>query len=166
MLVICPETQRPAGVSVDARRAALTSLAGERVLRLTACTRWPERGGCGQECLAEIRRSPEDCLVRRVLADWYRTRSCAFCGKAFASVDSYDHEATWWYDKKPALWSPDGHAVEWREVPVETLPELLETHRAMCRDCLIVDKLRRTHPDFITVRPARRHRITHRDAPG
>jgi hypothetical protein len=74
-------------------------------------------------------------------------------------VDSYDHVARWWYDKKPALRSPDGRTVEWREVAVETFPEVLETHRPVCWDCLIVDKLRRTHPELITVRP-------HRGLPG
>jgi len=155
MLVTCPETGRPAGVSVDARRAALTSLGGDSALRLTTCTRWPEREGCGQDCLAQIGSSPEGCLVRTMLADWYAKRSCAFCGKDFPGVDSYDHQARWWYDKKPALWSPGGRAVEWHEVAVETLPEVLETHRPMCWDCLIVDKLRRTHPELITVRPDR-----------
>jgi hypothetical protein len=153
MLVTCPETNRPAGVSVDARGAALTGLTGDPVLRLTACTRWPERQGCGQECLAQIERSPEDCLVRTMLTDWYRTRSCALCGNDFRRVDSYDHKAVWWYDKKPALLSPDGRTVEWHEVAVEAVPEVLGTHRPMCWDCLVIDQLRRRHPELITVRP-------------
>jgi hypothetical protein len=141
------------------RRAALTSLSGDSVLRLTACTRWPEREGCGQECLVQIERSPDGCLVRTMLAGWYAKRSCAFCGKEFPEVDSYDHVARWWYDKKPALWSPDGRTVEWHEVAVETFPAILDTHHPVCWDCLIVDKLRRSHPELITVRP-------HRGLPG
>jgi hypothetical protein len=156
MLVTCPETHGPAGVSVDARRAALTDLTGEPVLRLTACTRWPEREGCDQACLAQIERSPEGCLVRTMLTDWYARRSCALCGRDFPHVDSYDHTAVWWYDKKPALRSPDGRTVEWHEIAVETLPEVLETHHPLCWDCLIVDKLHRTHPELVTVRPERR----------
>src|SRR5881394_3546466 len=64
-VVRCPENHRPAGVRLDAWHAASG-------LRLNACSRWPEKSGCGQECLAEIAASPEDCLVRTIAARWYQ----------------------------------------------------------------------------------------------
>src|SRR5262245_21049577 len=64
MLVTCPETKKPAGVSVDAADAAEQSLVGEPHLRLRECSRWPERQGCGQHCLSQVEAAPEDCLVR------------------------------------------------------------------------------------------------------
>jgi len=51
--VICPETHQPVGVTIDARHAAATALRGKPEFRLSDCTRWPERGDCGQECLPE-----------------------------------------------------------------------------------------------------------------
>jgi hypothetical protein len=51
--VICPETHRPVGVTIDATHAAATGLRGTPEFRLTDCTRWPARADCGQECLPD-----------------------------------------------------------------------------------------------------------------
>ena len=71
-VITCPENRRPAGVALGAGRAAVLGS-----FRLSACSRWPEHAGCGQECLAQIQESPEACLVRNILTDWYRGKSCA-----------------------------------------------------------------------------------------
>lgn len=152
MLVTCPETGRAAGVLVDAGHAAGTAVHGAPDLRLEACTRWPERENCGQECLAQIETSPENCLVRSMLTGWYSGKPCAFCGKAFETVDSYDHRAAFWYDKKPALLAPNGAIVEWSGIPVEKLPEALETHSPVCWNCLIAERFRREHPERVVDR--------------
>jgi hypothetical protein len=156
MLVTCPETQQPAGVAVDAKHVALTGIQGEPDLRLKECTRWPERQNCGQECLAQIALSPQNCLVRTMLSTWYKGKSCVFCGKAFPQVDSYDHRAVFWYDQKPAFVSPEGKLVEWHEVPVETLPQVLITHRPVCWNCLVAMTFRRQHPELVVDRPGKR----------
>jgi hypothetical protein len=62
--VVCPENQRPAGVSLDALHASPTPSGKPAALRLAACSRWPGRASCGQERLRRIAASPEDCLVR------------------------------------------------------------------------------------------------------
>src|SRR5262249_61527412 len=79
-IVTCPETHAPVGVAVDALRAAATAPFGGPELRLKACTRWPEREPCGQECLVQIEASPEDCSVRHLLARFYARASCVLCG--------------------------------------------------------------------------------------
>ena len=79
-VITCPETGEPAGVELAAGRAAATALAGEPALRLRDCSRWPERAGCGQECLSQIEAAPEDCLVRSLLTKWYEGISCVDCG--------------------------------------------------------------------------------------
>ena len=66
-VVTCPENERPAGVTVDARHAAATGLAKPPQLRLESCSRWPEKAGCGQQCLSQIEASPKTA--------WYAT-SC------------------------------------------------------------------------------------------
>jgi len=52
-LVGCPENQQPAAVSIDARHAAATGVDGCPDLRLSECTRWPERSNCNQACLSQ-----------------------------------------------------------------------------------------------------------------
>jgi hypothetical protein len=57
------------------------------------------------------------------------------------------------YDQKPAFISPEGRIIEWHEVPVETLPQVLATHKPVCWNCLIVETFRRTHPELVVYRP-------------
>jgi len=52
-LVACPEDQRPSVVGIDARHAAATGIDGCPTLRLSECTRWPERSNCGQGCMSQ-----------------------------------------------------------------------------------------------------------------
>ena len=62
-VVTCPETDRPAGVALDVRRVLSTGMVAAPRLRLSSCSRWPERAGCGQECLSQVEAEPEGCLV-------------------------------------------------------------------------------------------------------
>jgi hypothetical protein len=48
----CPETHLPAGVAVDARRAAWTAAFRRPRLRIRSCTLWPQHAGCAQRCCA------------------------------------------------------------------------------------------------------------------
>ena len=149
-LVACPETDRPAAVELDATRAAL-SLFGDEPgrLRLSSCSRWPEKAGCGQECLADVERDPQACLVRTIVAGWYRGQSCVFCGKAIPEVT--------WTEHRPALLSPDRLTVSWKDVKPESLPEIFSTHKPVCWNCHVVQSVVREHPDVVTVRPEREH---------
>lgn len=149
-VITCPETQRPAAVHLDTRHVAFTTLtSGAPHLRLSDCTRWPERRNCGQECLRQIEASPEDCLVRTMLTHWYEGKACVFCGKALDHLD--------WLQHRPALRSPDRVTREWSEVPAETLPDVLATHQPVCWDCHIAESFRREHPDLVTDRSPQSH---------
>lgn len=153
MLVQCPETEATVAVDVDDGHVAASALLGKPELRLKDCTRWPERADCGQDCLSQVADSPENCLVRTMLTDWYRSRACTYCKKRFDAIESYDHNAIFSYDKKPALLSPKDEIVEWKNVSVEHLPDVLTTHRPVCWDCLIAQTLCREHPDLVVKRP-------------
>jgi hypothetical protein len=59
-LVSCPENQRPGVVSIDARHAVATGIDGCPNLRLSECTRWPERSNCGQACLSQAVQAESD----------------------------------------------------------------------------------------------------------
>jgi hypothetical protein len=57
-LVTCPETKEAAVVEVAARAMGMQAILGEPYLRVGECSRWPMRGGCGQDCLRQIEARP------------------------------------------------------------------------------------------------------------
>lgn len=147
-VITCPENEEFAAVEVDAGHAARTALLGERELRLQTCTRWPEKQDCGQNCLAQIEASPDDCLARTLLTQWYAGSTCAVCRKSIGAID--------WYAHKPALMDPEQRTLTWSDVPAERLPEVLATHFPVCWDCHIVESVVRKHGDRVVVRPPHR----------
>ncbi|MCG6926960.1 MAG: hypothetical protein LJF30_16840 [Acidobacteria bacterium] len=146
-VVVCPENREAVAVEVDAPHAAWSASQGRPDLRLEDCTRWPEKAGCGQECLSQIESSPEACRVRTILTDWYKTQPCAFCGKTFGEIH--------WHDHKPALLAPDGALVTWGAFRPEQVIDVLESHKPVCWDCHLAESFRREHPELVTERPER-----------
>lgn len=145
-VITCPENLQPAAVKVNAVRAAQWSaLSGDTPLRLSACSRWPEKEGCGQECLAQVEASPEACLVRTIVTRWYDGKSCAFCHQAIGEVV--------WHERPPALRAPDGTTKEWNEVREEDLPNVFATHAPTCWACHIRESFRHDHPELVIERP-------------
>ena len=144
-VIACPETRQPAGVEVDARHAAATALGGAPELRLSNCSRWPERAGCGQPCLSQIAAAPEDCLVRSILAKWYSGKVCSSCGLPFGEIQ--------WTVRKPALLSADKVTVDWSQVRAESLHEVLDTALPVCFACHMAHTLVREHPELAVERP-------------
>ena len=144
-VIACPENEQPAAVTVDARRAALTAAVGHERLRLDSCSRWPEKAGCGQECLKQIEAQPTDCLVRTQVDRWYADKSCAICGKPLGQVE--------WAAHAPALRAPDGRTLEWRDVKPETMFQVMGSHAAVCWDCHVAETFRRQRPDLVLDNP-------------
>jgi hypothetical protein len=138
--VTCPENQKPAGVELNTRHAAATALGGKPELQLSACSRWPEHAGCGQECLSQIAASPEDCLVRNILVKWYAGKKCVSCGRPFEDID--------WAGAKPALLTPDKKSVEWSRIPAGQLQETLSTAAPICFSCHMAATLVRERPEL------------------
>lgn len=143
-LITCPENEKPAAVHVDARYAAVTAGIDQANLRLSSCSRWPERAGCGQECLKQIQETPEDCLVRNILDRWYADKKCVYCDKALGEIN--------WTEQKPALRAPDGRSYEWSEIAPETLPTVLEKYQPVCWRCHVAMTFRREHPELVVDR--------------
>ncbi len=144
-VITCPENEQPAAVTLDARLAALTFAGGHERLRLDTCSRWPEKAGCGQECLTQIEAQPMDCLVKTQVSRWYADKACAICGKALGEID--------WAARKPALRTPDGRTLEWRDVKPETMYQVMATHAAICWDCHVAETFRRERPDLVLDNP-------------
>jgi hypothetical protein len=128
-LIICPDNGEAAIVEVDAMHAALTSAIGLTDIRLQNCGRWPLLQHCGQECLMQLDVAPPECLVRGVLMRWYKSKACLYCSKPFLQIQLLDH--------KPALQSPDGKLMEWSEVPINVLQNVLNSYQPVCWDCYI-----------------------------
>jgi len=139
-LVSCPETQAVVATRVDAVHAALAAVNGHS-LRLSACSRWPERQNCGQECLGQIERAPEACLIRTLAREWYAGKRCAYCRTPLGDGGSFDHPS--------ALLGATGQTRLWSDVPPERLPEALRTSHAVCWNCHIIERFRRQHPELV-----------------
>jgi len=140
-VITCPENQRPAGVNLQAGHALLTSLEGKPDLRLRSCSRWPEHRNCGQECLSQIEASPEGCLVRHILTQWYEGKNCALCGKPIGEIQ--------WADHKPALLSAEHKTIQWYDVRAEDVPDVLATHQPVCWNCHVVNSMLVKHPELV-----------------
>lgn len=145
-LVRCPETRQAAAVSLDAASAARESFLGTPHFRLSACSRWPERKDCAQECLRQIEKAPEDCLVRNIVGKWYADKKCAYCHKPFESVDDIFHH-------QPALMGTDLKTREWSEIRPENLPRTFLTALPVCWNCHVVATFRREHTGLVVQNP-------------
>jgi hypothetical protein len=143
-IVTCPENKHAAGVEVDARHLAKTMFTRTPVLRLSECSRWPEKAGCGQQCLSQIRESGADCLVRNIIVKWYRDKSCASCGQPIGEIE--------WTGSHPALLLADRKSLEWKEIPADELVEKLAAALPICFACHTANKLVNEHPDVVTDR--------------
>lgn len=132
-LITCPETHAAAAIDINFFQ------------RMTDCTRWPEKAGCGQECLSQVYAAPEDCLVRAIVAAWYEGKRCAVCNRGIGKIV--------WHEQPPALWAPDGTTKEWTAVSPEQLPEVFDTHAPLCWTCHLTMTFRREHPDLAFERP-------------
>ena len=153
-VITCPETRKPAAIEVDARHAALRAAFSYPDLRLKSCTRWPERDDCGQECLLQVELSPEDCLVRKMLNDWYSDKHCVSCGRQIGEIHQFE--------RQPGMLSPEGKTILWSEVPPEKIPDVLITHFPVCWDCHITETFCRQYPEMIVDR-SRISEQVHRD---
>lgn len=143
-VVTCPETRRTVGVKVDARHVAATSLAGSPQLRLSSCTRWPERADCGQECLSQVAAAPQDCLVHNILVKWYAGKKCATCGRPVGDIPLAG--------VKPAVLCADQVSVEWSQIPADQLEETLAAAVPICFACHMGKTMIREHPELVVDR--------------
>jgi hypothetical protein len=148
-LITCPETHETEAIDVAARKAALTALFSEPTLRLDRCSRWPERQGCGQECLQQVEIDPDNCLLWNVVSHWYEGQPCVFCHKPFEPLQHLDH--------RPALMGPDHITAEWNQFRPEQLPGIFSTFKPVCWNCHVTQTFSRVHPELLIDR----HRDIH-----
>ena len=146
-IVTCPETRLPVSTEINAALAAGTWIVSQPRFVVTACSRWPERAGCDQACAQQIEAAPEATQVRNIVARWYGQRTCVYCARPIRDIRGV---------VVPALLTADGDLREWKDVPAEDLPRILENSDAVCATCELAEDFRRRFPDRITERPALR----------
>jgi hypothetical protein len=56
--VLCPETGSIAIIRINALRAAVSGAVANPDLYVSECSLWPERQGCGQDCVCMISLAP------------------------------------------------------------------------------------------------------------
>ncbi|HEY6844500.1 MAG TPA: hypothetical protein VI391_10045 [Thermoanaerobaculia bacterium] len=132
-IVTCPESHEAAAVT------------GKQ--RLTSCSRWPEREGCGRMCLAQIADAPDGCLLQSLVTDWYAGKVCVECQRPIEAAG--------------ALRLLDGTCHEWKDFLPEDLPNLFAISEPLCWSCNNIDELERVRPDLLV----RRERPLERPAP-
>jgi hypothetical protein len=145
MLVTCPETGKPAAVRISVPRAVWAALRGRRALELSACSRWPERADCDQECLCEVEANPEAHQAWTIASQWFAGKKCAYCGNEIQPVKHLD--------RLPALVNLDKKTFQWDQIPTEELPQAFEACKPVCWSCHIAETFVREHPDLVTFRP-------------
>ena len=151
-VVTCPETKESVGVKVDAAYAALTSITDTPDLRLKACTRWPERHDCDQDCLLQIAANPEGTLYWNMMVNWYEGKACVYCATIFSKLE--------WSDRKTALMDAQHNLCAWLDVLPQQLPNTLATHQPVCWNCYIAESFRRQHPDLVVDRNYRNLKLS------
>lgn len=147
-VIACPENHQAVGVILDARYAALSAIRHDPQLRLSNCSRWPEKQDCGAPCLSQIAAAPQDCLVRNLLVHWYGGKNCALCGLPFGNLD--------WNAAKPAALLPTGVSLQWDDIPAEALGSALENAKPVCFSCHTANRMVREHPELVTRREPER----------
>jgi hypothetical protein len=146
-VVTCPETGRPAAVTLDVRRAVASGLVGHAPrLLLRTCSRWIERGECDALCVDEAAELAS--TTRAIVDRAIKGKPCAFCGKIIERTAFLDHYA--------AFLLPDHSTIEWPQVPPERLQETARTSPPVCWDCHVAEAFRRQFPELVTDRPWRR----------
>ena len=143
-VVTCPETGQSVGVRVDLGHAAATALWQHAPgIRLSACSRWAERGRCEERCVGQA--ADPTSTPRAIVVHAVSGMLCAFCGRAVEHVAFLDHYA--------AFLQPDGRTIEWPQVPPAQLRDTIAACPPVCWDCHIAETFRRMHPELVTERP-------------
>jgi hypothetical protein len=137
--LVCPESREAVTVELDNKFAFKTALRGEEHERLQSCSRWPEKGDCGQECLAQIDPSPEN--LERLLQKWYQGKSCVICERPLSPAD--------WQRSRLALLNEKQKLFELRDMQLDEIPSVLDHMAPLCWNCHQEERARQVEPPRI-----------------
>ena len=123
--VVCPDSGQRADVEVDSTFAFMTAWRGQEHTRLQSCSRWPEKGECGQGCLTQLEPTPEN--IERLLSYWYEGKSCAVCARSLSRAD--------WERSRLGLLNDRQQLFELRNIDPYDLQTTIEHMRPLCWIC-------------------------------
>jgi len=147
-VVVCPGTQSPAAVTIDAGHAMASAVWEHADLRVTSCSRWPDGQGCDQPCVGQIEDAPSDTLPRTIAARFFVAQRCAICAKPIEPPASFTPQ--------PGFMQPGTRRVDtWDDVPPQDLPRAVAEWRPLCANCTLSESFRQTFPDRVTNRERR-----------
>jgi hypothetical protein len=148
LLVTCPDNLQTVTVTMAAGKAVAAAAVGRHDIHLKACTRWPEKAACGQECLADLEADPQNHRVWNLAARWFAGKNCIYCGKPIAPMSHLN--------PPPALLPMSDEVkqtVEWNAVPPESLPGIMHDALPVCWNCHEMETFRKAYPGLVTDRP-------------
>jgi hypothetical protein len=146
-VVVCPETQTPVAVTVDVGHAAATAIWEKADVRLTSCTRWPERQDCDQPCVTQIETAPAETSPKTIAAHFFARQRCAICATPIEPPSRLTIQ--------PGFMDPDTHKVRtWDEVPPQDLCAAIAISHPLCPNCTLAEAFRQRHPARVTDRHA------------
>ena len=134
--VMCPDNHEPVTVEVDSKYAFTTALRGKEHTRLHSCSRWPEKGECDQDCLAQVDPTPEN--LERLLQKWYQGKTCIICARALTPGD--------WRRSRLALLNEKQKLFELHHMHLDELPSALDKMAPLCWNCLQEERARQATP--------------------
>jgi hypothetical protein len=144
-VVVCPETQKPVAVKVDVGHAIATAVWEKADLKLTSCTRWPERQDCDQPCVKQIETAPAETSPKTIAAHFFVKERCAICTRPIESPGSMTLQ--------PGFMDPATHKVQsWEDVPPQDLAAAIATRHPLCANCTLAETFRQRFPDRVTDR--------------
>jgi hypothetical protein len=134
--VKCPASGQHADVEIDHEFALKSAMHGLEHSRLQSCSRWPEKGECGQECLAQVEPSPEN--LERLFSSRFASRCCAICTRDITPAD--------WRQGRLAVLDQNQQLFEMRDIAVDTLQSTLRDTRPLCWKCHQEERARQVLP--------------------
>jgi hypothetical protein len=134
--VVCPENREPVAVEMDNQYAFQTALRGQEHQRLKSCSRWPAKGDCGQECLAQIDPTPEN--LERLLSKWYEGKTCEICNRQLSRAD--------WRRGRLAFLNENQKLFELRHMQLAEIPSALDNLTPLCWTCHQEERARQAEP--------------------
>jgi len=145
-VVTCPETRRPAGVTIDVGHAMVSAVWERADVRIAGCSRWPERRGCAETCVPQIEESPESTRANTLAARFFQGRVCVICRRRLGTLKNGGLQ--------PGFMDPlTREVVPWTQVAAADLPDAIARRRPLCPECTLAESSHDPYP--ITYRRSR-----------
>lgn len=130
--VICPTDHQRAAVEIDPKFALQTAMRGREESRVQTCSHWPEKGTCGQECLAQVEATPDS--LERLFTRWFDGKPCSICSRTLTPAD--------WRFGRVGFLSEEGKLVGLRQIDFTDLGVMDDPKRPLCWSCHQQEKQR------------------------